>query len=96
MWSKDVSVSGVGQGKTGWRLQKGNRKSNKPELKLRSADKHLWIHNTKEKRRRNINTSTLNIGPPLLTVAEGYTRHATPSSANTLYLREHSRIQASK
>lgn len=85
-------MSGVRQGKT----EKGNRKSNKADFKLRSAGKHLWIHNTEEKRRRNINTFTLNIGPPVLTIAEGYTRHATPYSANTRYLTDRSRIQASK
>lgn len=48
------------------------------------------------KRRRSINTLALDIGPLVLTIAEGYTRLATPSSANTLHPREWGRIQASE
>lgn len=47
-WKKNVSASGARRGKSGWRLQEGDRKSNKPGVKLRCADKHLWIHNTSD------------------------------------------------
>lgn len=80
-------MSGVRQGKTGWRLREGKRESNKADFKLRSAETHLWIQNTSDCKAEVEYEYIHNTGLPVLT-----TRHATPYSANALHQREHSRV----